>query len=56
MTVLAIGLVIVVYGLGQLLIYVWKKVSRRISQRALYLKETPVKASYQMQKEREIIE
>ena len=56
MTVLAIGLVIAVFGLGQLLIYVWKQFSRRISMRALYVQEKSIEPAYQMQKEREIAE
>jgi iron(III) transport system permease protein len=56
MTVLSIGLVLAVYGFGQLLIYFLKQISKRMSISALHLQEMPMEASYRMQKEREIVE
>jgi iron(III) transport system permease protein len=55
-TVLSIGLVLVSYGFGQLLIYAWKRISNRISMHAIQLQQEPIKAaSYSMKKEREIV-
>lgn len=56
LTVLSIGVVLVCYCLGQLLIYALKKASKKLSMRAIQLQPVPMEASYPMQKEREIAE
>ncbi|WP_162142479.1 ABC transporter permease [Aneurinibacillus terranovensis] len=53
-TVLSIGLVLVVYGFGQLLIYGQRKLSQTLSMRAIQVKHTsPI--TYPMQPESEVI-
>jgi iron(III) transport system permease protein len=55
-TVLSIGLVLVVFGLGQVIIYAWKQIRKKLSMRAIHLQPIPMKATYPIPKERGVAE
>lgn len=56
LTVFSIGIVLACYGLGQLIIYTWKQISKKLSLRAIKIQQGSIESGYPMKKEREITE